>query len=282
MSFKNWKHRLFAQQRKSILDKSTDLTVILTVWKRNNLKEQIEALLKQTVLPSQIWVYQCKDYLRINKYLKNYPFVETFHSTVNLKYFGRHTLAQHVTTTYTWILDDDIIPSDTWIETCLKTCKNSNAIVCRSGRIIPPNDFYPGVIKNQNYLEQYFIGDGITVNGISVCEKDTIVDYGCSSFFFKTVWERCFWSIWPLTFQNGEDIHLSAACKIQKNIPTIVPKQTSIADTGNSKPNYSFDEYASWKKEGFNAERAEVIKYLIEEKGWNPVLWAQHQNGLVS
>lgn len=263
-----------------MLDEGTNLTVILTVWKRNNLEEQIEVLLNQTVKPSQIWIYHCKDYIRISKLLKKYPFVEVFYSSVNLKYFGRHTLAQYVTTTYTWILDDDIIPSQTWIETCLKICKANNAIVCRSGRIIPPNDFYPGVIKSQIYLKQHFVGDSKIVDGINICEEDTVVDYGCSSFFFKTEWEKYFWSIWPFTFQNGEDMHLSASCKIREDIPTIVPKQTSVENVGNLKPAYSFDKHASWKKEGFNAERAGVIKYLIEEKGWQPILWPKYQNSL--
>jgi len=36
--------------------------------------------------------------------MKKYPFVEAFKATVNLKYYGRYTLAKHAETTYTWIL----------------------------------------------------------------------------------------------------------------------------------------------------------------------------------
>ncbi|WKN29769.1 glycosyltransferase [Porifericola rhodea] len=258
------------------LDQNTDVTVILTVWKRNNVKEQINALLHQSVLPSHIWIYQCGSYVNLANCLKKYPFIEWIKSSVNLKYFGRHTLAKHAETKYTWILDDDIIPAKFWIENCIKTCEAKNAIVCRSGRIIPPNDFFPGVVKGQNYLEQYFIGDGKLANGINICEEDTIVDYGCSSFFFKTEWEQHFWSIWPHTFQNGEDMHLSASCKIRNNIPTIVPKQTSRENSGNLKPAYSFDKHASWKKRGFNEERGGIVKYLISEMGWRPLLWKNY------
>lgn len=254
-------------------ENNADLTVILTIWRRNNLEEQIEALLNQEILPTHIWIYQYESYVNVNDCLKKYPFVDIFNSTVNLKYFGRHSLAIHVKTKYTWILDDDIIPSSTWIKTCLRICDTNNAVVCRSGRIIPPNDFYPGVIKDQHYLKKYFIGEDKSEKGFSICTKNTIVDYGCSSFFFKTEWERHFWSIWPSTLQNGEDMHLSATCKIREGIPTIVPKQTSTENSGNLKPAYSFDEYASWKKPGFNEERADVVRYLIKEKGWKPLLW---------
>ncbi len=272
----HWKYKLFPQKQETVLDKNTDLTVILTVWKRNNLEEQLEALLAQTRVPSQLWIYQCGSYVRINRHLRKYPFLETFKSSVNLKYFGRHTLAQHVDTTYTWILDDDIIPAKTWVETCLRICEANNAIVCRGGRIIPPDDFFPGVVKGQTYLEQYFIGDGQSVDGINICEEDTLVDYGCSSFFFKTAWEKHFSSIWPRTFQNGEDMHLSATCKIRNDIPTIVPKQTSVENSGNLNPTYSFDEHASWKRKGFNDERATVLRYLIQEQGWTPILWKDY------
>jgi hypothetical protein len=269
-------HKYFSKGNSYQLDQHTDLTVILTVWKRNHLQEQINALFHQTVLPSYVWIYQCGNYVNLTKCLKKYPCIEWIKSSVNLKYFGRHTLAKHAETAYTWILDDDIIPGKRWIENCLEICDAKDAIVCRSGRIIPPGDLFPGVVKDQHYLKQYFIGDNKLVNGINICEENTIVDYGCSSFFFKTEWEQHFWSIWPNTFQNGEDMHLSASCKIRNDILTIVPKQTSTENSGNLKPAYSFDDHASWKKKGFNKEREGVVRYLIKEMGWKPMLWKNY------
>ncbi|WKN29778.1 hypothetical protein PZB74_12455 [Porifericola rhodea] len=77
-------------------------------------------------------------------------------------------------------------------------------------------------------------------------------------------------------FKTLKDIHLSASCKICNNIQTIVPRQTSIENSGNLKPEYSFDKHASWKKKGFNEQRAGVLQYLIHKKGWKPVLWKRH------
>lgn len=260
----------------SVFDKTkpkADLTVILTVWQRDNIEEQLKCLLAQTLFPANIWILQYGNHVPIAKCLKKYPFLEHFHATLNLKYFGRHSLAQHLTTTYTWILDDDIIPSKTWIETCIRVCEAKNAIVCSNGRLIPPNDFSPERPKNNHHIDRYFIGDSKTTNAINLCDEDTIVDYGCSSFFFKTAWEKHFWSIWPCTLQTGEDMHLSASCKIGKEILTVVPKQTSPENSGNLKPAYSVDEYASWKKTDFIEQRTYVLKYLIEEKNWMPILW---------
>ncbi len=252
-----------------------DVTVILTVWKRNNLDEQITALLNQTLLPANIWILHYSNHVSVSERLKNYSFVDYFYAAINLKYFGRHTLAQHSSTEYTWILDDDIIPSRTWIETCIKTCELKTAIVCSNGRIIPPNDFSPELPKDSGYMDKYFVGDSKSMNSINLCEKETLVDYGCSSFFFRTIWRKYFWSIWPYTFQTGEDMHLSASCKIRDNISTIIPQQKSLEDSGNLKPVYSVDEYASWKKPGFVEQRARVLKYLIEENSWTPILWSR-------
>lgn len=142
-----------------------------------------------------------------------------------------------------------------------------------NGRIIPSDDFIPELPKDRFHTQKYFIGDSPTLDGINICTSDTIVDYGCSSFFFKTEWQKYFWKIWPCTFQTGEDIHLSGTCKIGANIPTIVPKQESVENSGNLMPFYSIDEHASWKHKKFIFERKRVFEYLIRENKWNPLLW---------
>jgi hypothetical protein len=250
-----------------------DVTVILTVWKRSHLEAQIEALLAQSTVPAHIWVLHYADHVAVTECLSKYPAVQYIHSSMNLKYYGRFTLALHPTTRYTWVLDDDIIPSPQWIETCIGACEKYNAIVCSNGRIVPPDDYYPEVPKTGNYLDQYFIGDSKTMHAVNACPEDTLVDYGCSSFFFKTEWTKYFWGVWPCTRQTGEDIHLSASCKIMAGISTVIPRQTSAADSGNVNPAFSCDEHASWRKQEFYAQRAAVFRYFIEEKNWVPRLW---------
>lgn len=250
-----------------------DLTVVLTVWKRNHLEEQLAALAAQTVQPGAIWVIQYGEHVPTDEVLKKHPAVHRIHSTLNLKYFGRFSVALHADTRYTWVLDDDIIPSPAWVETCIRTCEMRNAIVCSNGRIIPPGDYAPEMVKGDDYLGTYFIGDSPSLDLMNLCQEDTIVDFGCSSYFFKTEWLRYFWQIWPHTFQTGEDMHLSASCKILGNVATVVPRQHSARDSGNVTPAYSCDQHASWRKAGFVDKRSYVLKYLVEERNWCPILW---------
>ncbi|WP_171036630.1 glycosyltransferase family 2 protein [Dyadobacter sediminis] len=255
------------------MKKQADLTVILTVWKRNHLREQIEVLLAQTVLPKHIWVIQCMQHVSITDVLKEFPDIKYFRSDEDLKYFSRFSIGIHVRTEFTWILDDDIIPSFNWIEKCIHTSREYNSIVSSNGRIIPKNDFYPERLKGPNYINQFFIGDSKSGDSVNLCEVDTVIDFPCSSYFFRTEWIRHFWEIWPVTFETAEDIHFAASCKIKGGISCIVPQQTSRNDTGNLRPSYSLDEHASWKRDGFSEIRSNVIRHFIEHQGWKPLLW---------
>ena len=254
-------------------NKQCDVTVILNIWKRNHIEEQIQALMSQTKVPQYIWILHENQQMPIPPSLNKLPFIHVFKIPINLKYFGRYSLAQHCPTVYTWILDDDVIPSSTWIEKCESVCEANNAIVCSSGRIIPNHNFFPERVESIKYLNQNFIGDGNLEQRISLCEEDTKVDYGCNSFFFKTYWQKYFWSIWPQIFETGEDIHLSATCHIKEDIVTIVPKQTSCHDSGNLKLEYGRDAQASCRKQDFLMKRSEVLKYLINRQEWTPILW---------
>lgn len=256
------------------MKKTSDVTVILTVWKRNHLEEQIQAMLRQTVPAANIWVQQYGNHVATADILARYPGISYVHSDLNLKYFGRFSLALHATSRYTWVLDDDIIPADNWVEKCISTCEQYNAIVCSNGRLIPPGDYTPEVSSDASYRMKYFIGDSPLLNGFNVCPADTIIDFGCSSYFLRSAWLRHFWAIWPYTFDTGEDMHLSATAKLLGNVRTVVPAQTSPEDTGNRKPAYSCDEHASYKKQGFIQQRTRILKYLIDEKHWSPTLWA--------
>ena len=255
------------------MTKKADVTIILTVWKRNHLQEQLKALAAQTVLPKHIWVTQCMNHVSVRDVLNDYPQVKYFHSEEDLKYFYRFSIGIHVRSEFTWVLDDDIIPAPSWISKCLRACRKYNAIVSSNGRLIPNGDLYPERVKGIDYMKRFFIGDSRTQHSVNLCDTDTLIDFPCSSYFFRTEWLKYFWRIWPVTLETAEDIHFAASCKILGNIPTVVPQQLSEADSGNVKPTYSLDEYASWKKGGFIETRAEVIRYFIQKQKWRPLLW---------
>jgi hypothetical protein len=251
-----------------------DVTVILNVWKRQYLKEQLDTLSKQTGRYVQVFVIQCGNHVNIDKDVKGFPDLHRIHSTADLKYFFRFSLASYITTKYTWIIDDDVIPSPQWTEACIEMCESTNSIVSSSGRIIPVNDYLPESPKYDGYIPKYFVGDGDNNLSYNYCEADTVVDFGCNSWFLKTDWIRHFWAINPYTLSTGEDIHLGATSKIGGGISTIVPKQTSPGLCGNLRKRYGFDQFASWKRESFLSEREKVLRYLVEDKGWLPKLWS--------
>lgn len=256
----------------------TETTVIITLWKRNYLAEQLRALINQTVQPSAIWILQNEEHWNAEHIIlsekRRFPSIYRFKSDVNLKFHGRYSLATNISTDFVWFIDDDVIPSGIWHARCLELISKFNCIVCPTGRIIPPGDFQPELCRSGK-LRDYFIGDCYNSEGFNYCPEHTYVDYGCNSYFLRTEWIRNFWTIWPSTFDLGDDIHISATSKILMDIPTMVPAQTSEKDTGNLLKSYGFDLNASWRKTGFIEKRERVLKFLVDEYGWSPLLWSR-------
>ncbi len=252
------------------------VTVIITVWKRGYLEQQFESLLKQSLSPAHIWVLHNESYINIQpviaKFRTFFSNIYVIHSDFNLKYFGRFSICSQVETEYVLIIDDDVIPSPCWINICISKCNQYNAVISCSGRIIPKHNFRPEEWKDDE-RKTYFIGDNYNEEESNYLPQDTLVDYGCNSYFFKTAWLCYFWSLWPCTFLSGEDIHLSASLMILKSIPTLVPRQISGETSGNLKKYYSQDKFSSWRDSNFINIREMIFKYLIKEKKWQPILW---------
>lgn len=276
--FKEMRNSLFKQptektldyQSTKMIDRFSDVTAILTVWKRDHLEQQLAALYNQTEKPSEIWIYHCGTHVDLTQILRRHPWVEYIKSSVNLKYFGRFSLAQYASTKYVWILDDDVIPGPAWLLKCKNMCEQENAIISSAGRIIPPGDYRPERPEN---VRDYYHGDLRSNAQFNYCPMNTRVDYGCNSWFFKQPWINTFWSYPPRTMESAEDMHLSSVCNIHSSIQTIVPKQTDTNTSGNLNIAYGMDEFSSFMKPGFNETREQVLHYLIDELGWKPILW---------
>jgi hypothetical protein len=252
-----------------------DVTIVLNIWKRNHISEQLNSLLTQTVLPSEIWVIHYEKNVEIDHiiefYRKYFQKIIVIKSDKNLKYFGRFSIAINISTKFSWLIDDDVIPGEKWLENCTNKCESLNSIICSTGRLIPKDNYQP----ERNHApdrQKYFVGD-INFLFKNFCEKDTLVDYGCNSYFFKSEWIKSYWSIWPATFLTGEDIHLSATCKCVLGISTYVIEQNDMASCGNTKKAYGNDETATWKTSDFISLREEVLRYHINTKNWKPLLW---------
>ncbi|WP_279135591.1 glycosyltransferase family 2 protein [Parabacteroides johnsonii] len=237
---------------------SDAITAIFTVWRRNHLEEQLQALFQQTVLPSHIWVQQSQHHVDVSAVVDKYKDrVRYFCWENNPGVFGRFESVTQVETPYVYILDDDIIPGKMFIENALSACKRLNAIVCPHGRLLSPD-----ICRTR-----IFVGDGYQFQH-SFCLEDTEVDFGNNAWFFRREWIGYFLSEKPLYRNNGEDIHLSAMCKLLGNIPTYVPRQIVPVESGNVKRCYSADEHALHRKPLFSKERFEVVE-RFRNIGWH-------------
>jgi hypothetical protein len=255
-------------------DNTGQVAVILTVWKRDHLREQIEALLQQSLPPSEIWIYHCCRHVRpALTETKQYPFIKYQFNSADLGYFGRFSLGLQVDTPYLLVMDDDVIPSSRWLEECRELCSQQNVIVSPAGRIIPRDNYSPEKISGKDHLARYFFGDGDNGSMANRCEANTIVDFGCNSWFIRTEWLQYFWSVKPYSRLTGEDIHLSASSLLLGGIRTLCPRQEENGLCGNRKKEYGFDQIASWRQPGFIPERKKILEGWIKEKGWRPLHW---------
>jgi len=261
-----------------------DVTIILNIWRRKYLNEQLASLAGQSVRPKSIWIIQYENHIISQEVIDRYKalFVElvTIRSEKNLKYFGRFSIAINVDTKYTWLVDDDVIPGSEWLERCVNKCESLNSIISCTGRIIPKDNCRPEERTATGYQGIYY-GDLIPGRLRNYMEEDTRVDYACNSYFFKSEWISAYWSVWPKTFLSGEDIHLCATLKSALDVGTTVLKQVGESDSGNIKRPYGWDRNASWRGSDFIDLREEIIRYHIEEHNWRPLNWLAECSGTV-
>ena len=83
-------------------------SVLLTVYKRNNIEQQLESISKQSLKPNYIIVFQNENHISL-EYLKDkYNFIH-IKSDFNTKFFGRFSYCINLPVDYCIIMDDDII-----------------------------------------------------------------------------------------------------------------------------------------------------------------------------
>lgn len=255
--------------------------IIGAVWKRNHLAEQMAALLNQTARPAAIWVCQYGNHVDLGPALAEWREraaaldvdVKFIHSEANFKYFGPLTLPLFCETDYVFMLDDDVVVGPRWLENCRAACQRYNAIIGAAGRILSREHYRPDLTRDDHL--QWLVGDAkVIYTRHTYCPVDMEVDYLVNSKFFRAEWAKLAWAMPPITLDNGNDIHLSAACKVQAGVRTFVIRQTSRDDTGNLRPQLGWDRNATFLyRPHFNEERLRIIHGWINERGWRPVQW---------
>lgn len=182
------------------------ITVILNVFKRREyFEKQINAILSQTVKPTEIFVWNNSG-IPINSSLVDLEVT----SSKNLGVWSRFSLALNTKNKFISIIDDDTIPGKKWYENCLKCFNEKPAIYGARGIRFYFNNLYLPV-------EEFGI--------YGPSDKTNIVDIVGHNWFFLKEWLPYFWmesSISDSTFV-GEDINLSYSLKKHLNIDTFVP-----------------------------------------------------------
>lgn len=221
-----------------------NIVAILTAYKRDYFKFQINSILNQTVKIDKIVILN-NGSIDLSSIKNEFgDKVDIIHSELNTKFWGRFSIANLFNCNYILMLDDDVIPGVSWVENCLRVSNERDCIVTANGR------------DNNNSNE---IGDSGHVS------SDTKVAFGGHSWFYKKEYLKYFLGNSPINYNTGEDIMFSALCKINGGVETWVPSQSG--ESSAHKKNFSDDEHASFRQNNWDKDRYEICQYYINQ-GW--------------
>ena len=235
------------------------ITVILCAYDRPYaLEEQIAAIKAQSIPVSDIWLW----YNKGNKPQMEVPGIKTAMCNHNFKFFGRFAFAMLAQTEYVAIFDDDTIPGKNWFKHCLNAMTDVNGLLGTTG-IQLTKKMYGNHIK---------VGWNGTHGPNESIERVDLIGH---AWFLKKEWLKYMWYEEPVSWDNGEDIHLSYSIKKFGNIESYViphPKE-DLSVWGSTKgSDYGSDDNASWKKnrnKHFQL-RNKIVKSLID-RNWQPI-----------
>lgn len=237
------------------------ITAILTVYKRGEyLSAQVDALRRQSIAPTEIWVW-CNDSgvpLQDVSELVDRVIV----SNSNWKFWGRFALANMVRTPYICLFDDDILPQINWLKNCLATYATGvEGILGGSGVLLPVEGGYSS--KNK-----------VGWNGLHTHEV-TRVDLVGHAWFLKKEHLKYMWQEQPMSWDNGEDIHLSCMAWKHAGIGTYVPPHPADDESvWSCRPDFGKrvgrTSSATFKAAGHHNVRDEMVD-TYRKAGWRIV-----------
>ena len=237
------------------------ITVILTAYKRSEyLEQQIAALRAQTVPPKEIWVWSNRsdDDLRDVSKLAD----RVVASNSNFLFWGRFALANLVRTRYVAFFDDDILPQSRWFENCLNTIATGNdGILGGSGVLLPTTGGYSSKHKA-----------GWNGNHFSSAVQVDLVGH---AWFMNKAYVNYMWREEPVSWDNGEDIHLSYMALKYGGIKTIVPPHPeSDQSLWSCRPDFGKIvgrlNVATYKTKDHKNTRSEIVDSHTKD-GWQVV-----------
>ena len=237
---------------------TVDICVVLTVYKRNHIKDQLCLIRDQTVQPKYIVVFQNGNHVDIEPLKKHFNFIHV-KSDFNTKFFGRFSYCLNIPADIFLIFDDDMFPAKKCIQTYVTQCIKLNAIIGGNGGYGHLNKYSPNndLQSPNNYTLKPFCDAGFRDN--------ILVDFVGHLWCFKKEWLYYMFSVPPLTYDTGEDMHLCFSSKLLGNIPAYIGKHT-IKDEFSDVTNgyYSDDQFASFRKTP-KEQRISIEQYWLDK-----------------
>lgn len=225
----------------------TKIILILTQYKRNYLKQQLDSIKNQTLKPDYLIVFQNENHVDINPLKEKYKFIHV-KSDYNTKYFGRFAICFTYEVDICIIMDDDIIPGKNCIKHYVEECKRLNAIVGGNGRKGYTN-------KSKLYMPPE----------CGIRTKSILMDFVGHIWCFKKEWLYYMFGMKPYTYNTGEDMHLCFTSKLLGGIKTYCCSQPTKDDNCDIKNNVlASDEHASWRTTNIEL-RIDIEKYFIKK-----------------
>ena len=154
-----------------------EVTLILSVFKREYLSRQLLQAAQQSFRPTVIFVYQNERHTNAQKVIDEFKNsgksngipVKLVRSDENFKFHGRFLLPLAFRTEYTCVWDDDILPGKKWLEHIYNVSKRlGGALIGGNGR---------NIVGIGGDVVQEDLCDACRQN----CIEEQVVSLGCTS-----------------------------------------------------------------------------------------------------
>lgn len=220
----------------------TKITTILTQYKRPHLHAmQVDSILNQSVKSNIIcWVNGTNNPVKVSG-------VEYITCDTNWKFHARFALALVCQTDYISIFDDDIIPGSDWYKNCLRYA--DLGILGASG---------VQLLAKEKAAYKPYCKFGHLENHNSELTRVDLVGH---AWFMKKDFIRPMFSEEPYSYDNGEDIQLSALATVPTYVP---PHPTNNTALWGCLPEYSHlggDKHATFIQSNHLPLRNKICEY---------------------
>lgn len=230
------------------------ISVVINGYRRPEyLKEQYESILNQSVPVNEILFWK-NSHNDDNLFDQN--IIDNCKSSISNNNFGvwsRFSYALNCKSKYICIFDDDTIPGENWLSSCLETIKKNNGLIGERGLIFNSNEYWNG---------------SVGYSGRETKNKEAVmVDIVGHSWFFEREWLAAYWSELPppeITLA-GEDMHFSYMLQKRLGLNTYVAPhpEDDMSVWGSIKGSIGGDEKATSSLSESKDQMSFYLKHII-------------------